>query len=609
MKPIDQSLRKVLYGLSFLSLLLLGFSCSPDSALEPDENLEAVNAKSNKSILKTLIKGAALNAANGLDVGPDGNLYVASVNGQEIVVMSKNSGKIIRRFKGVEDDVFGPDDLVFGPDGTFYWTDILTGFVGRKDINGTTLGYQAVAPGVNPIRFSGPNPEDPESEPRLFVALDFLGDGLYELDPNLLAPPRLIISCPSDFGLGFFNSFDTRWEDGRLWLYGPLFALNAVVAIDVDSFADGTVFPGDLSGLVGAVVSGQIRIVAGNPFGPSDLFNPAAAKFGPEGLLYVLDQAGKVFKVNPDGNDDKTLFTTLQPGLDNMTFDDDGSLYMTNNDEGWVAEILDNGKARYLSPGGMILPQGLAVMPGSKNKDILYEADLFRMRKFNGTNGRQEDLYKGFLINPTLDLPILPMNLSVAGDNLVVSSWFSEAVQLWDISTNPATVLESYFMPVPIDAVQIDGDIIVSDFFLGGIVNASQGNVVIKELTVASGLATDGTTLWAADQATGEIWQMDINDPGGASVIASGLQGPEGLALDNEGRLLVVEATASMLSRVDLSTGIKTVLVEGLDLFGPGLGAPPTWGFDGVAVGSTGDIYVSGAGATVVYKIKANKVR
>ena len=394
----------------FLAMFFLAFSCSPDPALNLEENLGATNAKSNNSILKTLVKGAALNGANGLDVGPDGNLYVASVNGQEVVVMNKNNGKILKRFKGPENDVYGPDDLVFGPDGTFYWTDLLTGFVGRKDINGNTLGYQEVAPGVNPIRFSEPNPGDPGSEPRLFVALDFLGDGLYELDPNLIASPRLIISCPDGFGLGFFNSFDTRWENGRLWLYGPLFALNAVIAIDVDSFSDGTVFPGDVSGLIGAVISGQIRIVAGNPFGPSDLFNPAAAKFGPEGLLYVLDQAGKVFKVNPDGNDDKTLFTTLPPGLDNMTFDDDGTLYMTNNDDGWVAEILKNGQARYISPGGVTGPQGLAIMPASNNQDNLFVADVFRLRLYNGSSGRQEDNYKGFLVNADLDLPILPID-------------------------------------------------------------------------------------------------------------------------------------------------------------------------------------------------------
>jgi sugar lactone lactonase YvrE len=602
MKTIEKQSLTSVFKLAFLAVLFLAFSCSPDTLL-PEENLETANAKSKnevKSVLKTLVKGAALSGANGIDIGPDGHLYVASVNGQEIVVMNKNNGKIIKRF-GPEMQVLGPDDLVIGPDGTLYWTDILTGFVGRMTLDGQLLGYQEVAPGVNPIRFS--------EDGRLFVGLDFLGDGLYELDPNLVDPPRLIISCPTGFCLGFFNSFDTREEDGRLYLYGPLFAANLVIAIDVteETPTKFPTFPDVLS-------DPSIRIVAGLD---GAFENPAATKFGPDGLLYVLDQAGEVWKVNPDGLDDKTLFTTLEPGLDNMVFDSDGTLYMTNNDEGWVAEILPSGQARIISPGGMIAPQGLAVIAGSNNQDVLFEADLFRLRQFNGTSGQQINNYKGFLIpeeEPKVGLAslILPMNLSVDGNNLVVSSWFSSAVQVW----NPELgVIENYpDFPVPIDAVRVNGDIVVSDFALGGVVYASNAAMIAP--LVASGLATDGETLWAADWATGEIWQIDfVSEPPTKTVVATGLMNPEGLALDNEGRLLVVENSAavdpmgvSRLSRIDLSTGARTTIVEGLELGGPGLGAPPTWSFDGVAIGPSGDIYVSGGGANVIYRIRQNKV-
>jgi sugar lactone lactonase YvrE len=144
---------------------------------------------------------------------------------------------------------------------------------------------------------------------------------------------------------------------------------------------------------------------------------------------------------------------------------------------------------------------------------------------------------------------------------------------------------------------------------LGGLVYASN-NALIAPLDAASGLATDGKILWAADQGTGEIWQIDFDSsPPTLTVIASGLESPEGLALDNDGGLLVVEAGASRLSRIDLSTGDVTRLVEDLQLFGPGLGSPPTWGFDGVAVGRSGDVYISGAGANVIYKVAQNKAR
>ena len=161
--------------LALALLVLFAYSCSQDVNLE--DELLAENGKSQKADLKVLIQGTSIQGANGLDIGPDGNLYIASVNGRDITVMDKNNGKIIRKFDQ-NNGILGPDDLVISPDGNYlYWTDLLTGFVGRMDLNGNQDRYQFVAPGVNPIGF--------DDAGRLFVALDFLGDGLYELDPVL----------------------------------------------------------------------------------------------------------------------------------------------------------------------------------------------------------------------------------------------------------------------------------------------------------------------------------------------------------------------------------------------------------------------------------------
>ena len=133
-----------------------------------------------------------------------------------------------------------------------------------------------------------------------------------------------------------------------IWTYFSL--QTSSLPIDVtDELPTATLnFPADLFG--GPAGGPAIRVVAQVWMA---LLRTRIAKFGPDGMLYVLDQAGELWKVNADGTDDKTLFTTLQPGLDNMTFDEDGSLYMTNNDHGWVAEILPSGQARDLSPGGV----------------------------------------------------------------------------------------------------------------------------------------------------------------------------------------------------------------------------------------------------------------
>lgn len=582
---------KTIFKLTFLSVLFLAFSCSQDTVLE-SENLETANArskgkndrKSANAVLKTLVKGAALTAANGIDIGADGNLYIASVNGQEITVMNRNNGKIIDR---ITEGVQAPDDLVFGPDGSLYWTDILTGEVGRRTPDGM-VSKQFIAPGVNPITFS--------PEGRLFVALDFLGDGLYELDPELIADPRPIIVATeaNPFPLGFFNSFDFG-DDG--FLYGPLFAAGLVIKVNVDP---------------------PVPLPSSDPFGDGiaqvvavGFENPAAAKFDPDGLLTVLDQTGEVFKIDVSTGE-KTLYTTLQPGLDNMTFDEDGSWYMTNNDEGWVAEILPSGQARIISPGGMIVPTGLAVLAGPNNTDVIFEADLFSVREFDGRSGRQTGQYKGFLVPPPGVLSLtLALNISASGNDLVISSFFSSTVQIW----NPQEGVKEDFadqVAAPIDAVRLNsGEVIVSDLGLGGVISMSDPSFNVP-LGVASGLATDGETVWAADWLAGNIVQINL-DGGPSTVVASGLSFPEGLAIDNEGRLLVFETKGpvptgvSQLSRIDLSSGEKTTIVEDLNPKEGGLpGFPPMWFFDGVDVGPSGTIYIRGGEENVIFRVKSN---
>ncbi|TRO64519.1 hypothetical protein [Christiangramia sabulilitoris] len=588
MKTIIQVSREIFLSLFLVAVFSLLSSCSKEMVVEGDGKLEVADAKSFKSIVKVLVKGAPLKSSNGIDIGPNGNLYVASVIGGEINVLDKNSGKIIKTY-GLETGVKGPDDLVFGPDGSLYWTDLTYGEVGRLTPDGD-FKKQFVAPGVNPITFS--------PDGRLFVALDFLGDGLYELDPELIEPPRpIILATPgTPFPLGFLNSFDFG-IDGRL--YGPLFAAGLVVSVDVGN-------PGDPVS-TSPFTDGTVEVIAGG------FFNPAAAKFGPDGLLYVLDQTGEFFKINHITGE-KNLFTTLEAGLDNMVFDEDGSLYVTNSDQGWVVKVLPSGEARKISPGGFITPSGLSVMAGPNNQDVIFEGDIFNLREFDGSSGRQTNIYKALLIAeenpPSLTLPL---NLSNDGENLIVSSWFTGLVQVFSPATN--SVLENYTMGAPIDAVRIQNDIAVSDVGLGGVVWASDNSVILPmdgvNVFAPGGLATDGETLWMADWATGLVWEIGFDGatPQPATVVASGLSSPEGLAVYTDGSLLVVETGISRLSRINLSSGEVTTVAEGFEFSQPGIdGLPPTNYFDGVAVGPSGDIYVTGGGKNLIYRIRANKV-
>lgn len=124
---------------------------------------------------------------------------------------------------------------------------------------------------------------------------------------------------------------------------------------------------------------------------------------------------------------------------------------------------------------------------------------------------------------------------------------------------------------------------------------------------VPAGLAASGDTLWVADLATGIVWQVgfDGKSPLPPVPVAFDLMMPEGLALDLDGSLLVVEAGAGRLSRIDLTTGVVSVLADGLELGAlaiPG-GTPPTFQFIGVTVGPSGAIYFTGDVTNVLYRI------
>ena len=121
--------------------------------------------------------------------------------------------------------------------------------------------------------------------------------------------------------------------------------------------------------------------------------------------------------------------------------------------------------------------------------------------------------------------------------------------------------------------------------------------------TVAVTAADGEGNLFVADWATGVVWKY--TSPSEREPVAGGLASPEGIAFDADGSLLVVETGIGQLSRIDPATGDVTPVAQGLALGAQGApGTPPTWIFNGVAVGAEGAIYVTGDIGNVVYRIE-----
>jgi hypothetical protein len=71
----------------------------------------------SRSVVRTVVEGAALRGAQGIIFDDRDILHVASLDGRQIVVMDAETGEILDTF-GPEIGVDVPDDLIFGPDGS-----------------------------------------------------------------------------------------------------------------------------------------------------------------------------------------------------------------------------------------------------------------------------------------------------------------------------------------------------------------------------------------------------------------------------------------------------------------------------------------------------------
>jgi sugar lactone lactonase YvrE len=511
-----------------------------------------------------LLASAPIPGANGLAVDANGTLHAGSA-GVGVFVLDKETGAITG-FYG-PGGAWGADDLDFGPDGSMAHTAIMNGTVGLLSPDGKThtILNKTPLPGVNPVTWS--------DDGRLFVGTAFFGDALYEFDPTGATEPRLI-----NEGLGL-NGFD--WADGFLW--APRMTTGEVVKIDPDT--------------------GETTTVA------SGITGPAAVDVGPDGLLYVTDSgAGQIVRVDPATGEKTVIGKDFGPGLDNMAIDATGRMFVSNSDTGRIVELLADGSVREVSPAGLISgPGGLTVLSDASGASTVYIADLFSLHSVDAATGTELPIVFGSI---TGSGPGAPMTVGAYGDKLVTSSWIGGAVSVWDPAAGKLVTSYPYDATagiVPINAIGFGNDIIVADLAAAGptisrIDGTTGEKTALAPMAVPSGLATNGTDLWAADWAIGTVSQI-IKDGAVITplVVAQGLQHPEGMAVAADGSLLVAETGTGRVVSIDPATGAVTALAEGLDLGAPGSeGQPPTSFLAGIAVDPSGSIYVSANG---LYKL------
>ena len=155
-------------------------------------------------------------------------------------------------------------------------------------------------PGANSINYR-------KSDGRLFMGQVFQGDGLWELDPTGVKPPRNILK-----NIGGLNGFDFG-ADG--WIYGPLWLKKQVVRVNPDT--------GELK----VVAEGFQTPAAANFDSKGNLYAPT---FNPTGsapaLLFTLDPQGNLLnQVRIQKSSSAMLGLAFRPGTDGLLVIDFGA--------------------------------------------------------------------------------------------------------------------------------------------------------------------------------------------------------------------------------------------------------------------------------------------
>ena len=163
-----------------------------------------------------------------------------------------------------------------------------------------------------------------------------------------------------------------------------------------------------------------------------------------------------------------------------------------------------------------------------------------------------------------------------------------------------------------VDAVPLDGDIVVSEYETGSVVRFDPAapdarTVLASGLEAPAGLAVHGGDLYVADRRGTLLQVLDDGerlDP--PRLVADGLAAPEGIAAGEDGMLYVVEQEGGRVTQVDPDSGATTPIAAGLvldSLEQKSIGGATSVGFlSGIAVGD-GSLYVSSYAENRVYRI------
>jgi len=329
---------------------------------------------------------------------------------------------------------------------------------------------------------------------------------------------------------------------------------------------------------------------------------PAAANLDGKGNLWVVDtQTGELCRVDL-ATGKKTVAKQLKTALDNLAIAPDGTIYISNMaDNSIEAYNPATGELRLLTGGKLAVPAGIKL-----DGDSLWVADIFGFRQVDVRSGAVKDIFR--MQASEMEYPF---GVGVSSRQFALTSWFTGTVQMIDRATLKSEMIHGF--KAPYDAIPLkDGSVLVAELATGTISRVAASAPHEKKV-VAEGLAGPTQMVLGKDgalyvtEAAGKLTRIDMGS-GAKTTVAEGLALPEGLAQTPWGTFIVAEAAAARLVEIDPVTGSKRSVAEQLPIGLPaGPGMPPPYVVTGVAVGADGQVYFSANRNNAIYRVRPQR--
>jgi sugar lactone lactonase YvrE len=502
-----------------------------------------------------LTKASGLLSANGLRRGPDQRLYIAQAFGSQISALNLSDGTL-DIVAGFEDGIVSPDDLAFDSKGNLFTTEVMNDRVSVRRLDGRVDILKVDTPAANGLTVH---------RDRIIVSEYRHGGRLLEIFDGD-RKPRVIrdnLMYPNALAVGRDN-----------YIYFPL------------AIPNGEIWRMPLDG-----VGEPERIATG-------LDVPTAVKFNSHDELFVTEAGtGRVSTIDLKSGS-KRLFSQTLPGIDNIEFDYDGTLLLSNWSDGSIVAIRsDTLEQRVLVPGSMLGPFGIA----ARSDGALLVADGLTMALVQPTGEVSRPIV---LVHA--GAPPWMCGVALDADGSIIFSSPGGVLSRFRSREGATSMAKDLDLPTGV-ATSATGEHLVCETGAGQLVGVSSERnmrIIAKNLKRPMGVCVsrDGT-IFVSEAAAGRVIAIDKND--GVSVVLDGLKEPHGVAV-SEGELFVFDRVAGTLHCHEIASRMTQVIVSGLPsdalLEGrrkeaPGIKGGPLEGplqrFNGVAAFPNGRICVA----------------